>query len=201
MLFVAGTGSFAADVAEVAQDAGYEVGGLIELRDAARVGTRVHGLPVIGMTHPGGDAAVVIGAGGDRDAIWSELAGRGWRAKTVVHPRAHVPRSAALGPGTLVGPGAVLGAAAATGTHVVVGRACSVGHHTTVGDFATVNPGAQVAGNVELGRKAFVGIGAVVRDHVRIGAGAVIAAGAVVVGDVDDGVQVRGLPARPVPVS
>ena len=45
-IYVAGTGSFALEVAEYARDAGFTVAGLIELQDPARVGTEVHGLPV-----------------------------------------------------------------------------------------------------------------------------------------------------------
>jgi len=44
-IHVAGTGSFALEVAEYARNAGLEVAGLIELQDPARVGTEVHGLP------------------------------------------------------------------------------------------------------------------------------------------------------------
>jgi sugar O-acyltransferase (sialic acid O-acetyltransferase NeuD family) len=199
MIYVAGTGSFAADVAEVAQDAGFEVGGLIELRDPDRVGTEIHGFAVIALgpsPHP--DAVAIVGAGGDRASISDQLEQAGWRFATVIHPRAHVPRSAQLGAGTLAGPGAILGAGVRTGRHVVLGRGCTVGHHTALGDFVTINPGADVAGNAELGDGTFVGIGAVVRDHVRIGQRAVVAAGAVVVADVDAGAEVRGVPARPV---
>jgi sugar O-acyltransferase (sialic acid O-acetyltransferase NeuD family) len=198
-IYVAGTGSFAADVAEIAQDSGFEVAALIELQDPARVGTEIHGFEVVALgAPPDPDATSIVGAGGDRAAICDQLEHAGWSFATVIHPRAHVPRSARLEAGTLAGPGAILGAAVRTGRHVVLGRGCTVGHHTVIGNFVTINPGADVAGNAELHEGAFVGIGAVVRDHVSVGSHAVIAAGAVVVADVPAGAEVRGVPARPV---
>jgi sugar O-acyltransferase (sialic acid O-acetyltransferase NeuD family) len=195
VVYVAGTGSYAADVAEVVVDAGLSVVGLIELRDTARVGTVVHGLPVVGLAAPAG-GAVVIGTGGDRRALAALLTEHGWARQTVVHPTAHVPASVKLGAGAFVGPCAVLGAAVVVGTDVSVARGVLVGHHTTLGPGATLNPGANVAGNVAIGAGAALGVGCVVRDHVSVGARAVVAAGAVVVADVPEDVQVRGVPAR-----
>jgi sugar O-acyltransferase (sialic acid O-acetyltransferase NeuD family) len=197
MLFVAGTGSFAADVAEVASDAGYEVTGFIELVDDKRVGGTVHGLPIVGLQPPPG-AAMVVGAGGDRRSLCSKLVALGWKRQTVAHPRAHVPASARLEPGSFVGPGAIIGAAAVVGADALIARGALVGHHTSIGAAAVLNPGVNVAGNVTIEAGAFLGLGCVVRDHVTIGRDAVVAAGAVVVGDVGAGVQVRGVPARSV---
>jgi sugar O-acyltransferase (sialic acid O-acetyltransferase NeuD family) len=195
VIFVAGTGSYAADVLQVTRDAGHEVCGLVELSDPSRVGTIVHDLPVVGMDAPGG-GAIVLGAGGDRRALGEQLAGRGWARRSVVHPTAHVPASVVIGEGAFVGPGAVLGAAAVVGEDASVARGALVGHHTIIGAGAVLNPGANVGGNARIGSGAFLGIGCVVRDHVEVGEDAVVAAGAVVVADVPAGVQVRGVPAR-----
>jgi sugar O-acyltransferase (sialic acid O-acetyltransferase NeuD family) len=194
-VFVAGTGSFAADIAEVARDAGNQVAGLIELVDPARVGETIHGLPVVGREAPPG-AYFVLGAGGQRSVLCEELAQAGWRRRTVVHPSAHVPASVSLGDGVLVGPGVVVGASAVVEHDALLARGVLVGHHTHIGAGAVLNPGANVAGNVTLGPGAFLGLGCVIRDHISIGAGAVVAAGAVVVADVAEQTQVRGVPAR-----
>ena len=196
-IHVAGTGSFALEVAEWARAAGIEVAGLVELHDLSRVGTEIHGLPVHAAEDPPEGGAAVVGAGGDRLALWALLARHGWRAATVVHPAAHVSPSAALGAGCVVGPGAVVGAASEFGAHVLVGRGALVGHHAALGDGVVLNPGANVAGHVRIGRTTAIGMGAVVADHTEIGAGAVIAAGAAVVRDVEPGARVQGVPARP----
>ena len=197
-IHVAGTGSFALEVAEYARDAGLEVAGLIELQDPARVGTEVHGLAVRAADDPPADgAAAVVGAGGDRLAHWALLASHGWRAASVLHPAAHVAPSARVGDGCVVAPGVVVGAATELGEHVLLGRGALVGHHTALGTGVVLNPGANVAGHVRLGVGVTVGMGALVADHLEVGDGAVIAAGAVVVRPVAAGVRVQGVPARP----
>jgi sugar O-acyltransferase (sialic acid O-acetyltransferase NeuD family) len=197
-IHVAGTGSFALEVAEYARDADLRVAGLIELQDPARVGTEVHGLPVRAADDPPADgAAAVVGASGDRLAHWALLAPHGWRAASVLHPAAHVAPSARVGDGCVVAPGVVVGAATELGEHVLVGRGALVGHHTALGSGVVVNPGANVAGHVTVGAGATVGMGALVADHLEVGAGAVIAAGAVVVRAVAAGARVQGVPARP----
>ena len=151
-IHVAGTGSFALEVAEYARDAGVAVVGLIELVDPSRVGTSIHGLPVrAAQGPPASGATAVIGAGGDRLALWALLAGHGWRAGSVVHPTAHVSPSAGLGDGCVVAPGAVVGAATELGEHVLVGRGALVGHHAALADGVVLNPGANVAGHVRIG--------------------------------------------------
>src|SRR2546430_13398176 len=68
-LHVAGTGSFAAEVVEFATAAGMQVEGLIELLDSSRVGTTIHGLPVIDVESlPEPKARAVVGLGGERTA-------------------------------------------------------------------------------------------------------------------------------------
>jgi sugar O-acyltransferase (sialic acid O-acetyltransferase NeuD family) len=197
-IHVAGTGSFALEVAEYARAAGLEVAGLVELQDPERVGTVIHGLPVRAADDPPDrDALAVVGASGDRLAHWARLAPHGWRPGTIVHPGAHVSTSAELGPGCVVGPGAVIGAASELGEHVLVGRGVLVGHHTVLEAGVTLNPGANVAGHVRVGRGAAIGLGALVANTRQVGAGAVVAAGAAVVRDVAADTRVQGVPARP----
>jgi hypothetical protein len=48
-LYIAGTGSFAAEIASWVRASGAEPTGLIELRESSRVGSTIHGLPVISL--------------------------------------------------------------------------------------------------------------------------------------------------------
>ena len=197
-IYVAGTGSFALEVAEYARDAGLVVAGLVELVDPARRGNRIHGLPVLAAAdRPAAGAVAVVGAGGSRLASWAVLAPHGWAPGTVVHPTAHVSRSARLAPGCVVAPGAVIGAASELGEHVLVGRGALVGHHTTLDAGVVLNPGANVAGHVRLGTGVTVGMSALIADHLEVGDEAVVAAGAAVVRPVGAGTRVQGVPARP----
>jgi sugar O-acyltransferase (sialic acid O-acetyltransferase NeuD family) len=197
-LYVAGTGTFAAEVAGFAEDAGLQVAGLLEPYDRERVGRTIHDLPVTWLDDAPGRAGrvAVVGTGESaRRPIVDRLLAAGWEIATLVHPRAHIARSTMVGVGALIGPGVVIGAYSTIGDHVNLGRGALAGHHTAIGDFATLGPGANVAGNVQIGPDAVLGMAAVVRDHVAVGASAVVAMGAVVVRDVGAGVEVRGLPA------
>jgi sugar O-acyltransferase (sialic acid O-acetyltransferase NeuD family) len=195
-LYVAGTGSFAAEIAEWAADAAAEIYGLIELQQPQRVGSVVHGMPVVGREAPPPEGRAVLGLGGDRQASWRQLEEAGWLAGGVVHPTAHIARSARVAPSATVGPQAVVGAEAEIGEHAILSRGALVGHHTQIGSFATLNPGANVGGNSRVGVGAFLGMGCVVVNGISVGAGATVAAGAVTIRDVPAEVRVQGVPAQ-----
>jgi sugar O-acyltransferase (sialic acid O-acetyltransferase NeuD family) len=200
MILIAGTGSFAAEIAEFARDAGLDVVGLIELQDPANVDRAVHGLPVHAPSAPPSAAArAVIGSGADRRQTASRLEALGWSFASVLHPAAHVSRSAVVGQGTVVAPGAVVGAEVVIGANCMVARGALLGHHSQLGDRVVLNPGANVAGNCDLADDVFVGMGAVIVNGKSVGADAVIAAGAVAVRNVGRAERVQGVPARPYP--
>jgi sugar O-acyltransferase (sialic acid O-acetyltransferase NeuD family) len=194
-LYLAGTGSFAVEVAEWAHEAGWTIVGLIELLDRSRVGSVIAGRPVVACDSPPTGARAIIALGGSRSEHHSRLEG-GWQAATVVHPRAHVSPSACLGAGCIVAPSAVIGAETVIGEHTLVSRGTLVGHHVRIGAFASLLPGVNVGGHVEMGSRATMGMGAVVSNGTRIGADATVAAGAIVLSDVASGSRVQGVPAR-----
>jgi UDP-3-O-[3-hydroxymyristoyl] glucosamine N-acyltransferase len=196
-LHIAGTGSFAAEIAGWVGDAGVEVAGLIELEDPGRVGSVFHGLPVVPLDPPPPDGRAILGLGGDRRDLWAPLAAAGWSPGGVIHPTAHIAATAEVVPSATVGPLAVVGAESAVGEHAILSRGALVGHHVRIGDFATLNPGVNVGGNSEIGAGAFLGMGSVVVNGTVVGAGATVAAGAVAIRDVAAEVRVQGIPAAP----
>jgi sugar O-acyltransferase (sialic acid O-acetyltransferase NeuD family) len=195
-LHLAGSGSFAVEVAEWAQDAGWRVVGLVELLDASRVGSVLDGYPLVEPTSPPRNAYAVVAIGGDRRKHWEMLGEHGWRAATIVHPRAHVSGSAKLGEGCILAPGAVVGAATTIDEHALVSRGALVGHHARIGAYVSLMPGVNLGGHVELGDCATIGMGAVIVNGTRVGAHATVAAGAVVLDEVADEVRVQGIPAK-----
>jgi sugar O-acyltransferase (sialic acid O-acetyltransferase NeuD family) len=196
-IFIAGTGSYAAEIGDWAQAAGHHVRGLVELRDDTRVGADMHGFPVVSARAVPPAGRIVLAIGRERRASWELLAGAGWTAITLVHPSASLAADVHLDPGATIGPLAVVGAGSMIGAHAVVSRGALVGHHVEVGAFAVINPGANIGGNTTIGEDAVVGIGATVVNARAIGARAVLAAGAVVVRDVEPDTRVQGVPARP----
>jgi acetyltransferase EpsM len=196
-LYIAGTGSFAAEIAGWMADAGIEVGGLIELREADREGTVVHGLPVVALQPSPPRARAILGLGGDRHDNWRLLADAGWLPGGVIHPTAQIAVTAEVAPSATIGPLVVVGADTAVGEHAILSRGTLIGHHVRIGDFATLNPGVNVGGNTEVGAGAFLGMGCVVVNGTTVGAGATVAAGAVAIRDVAPEARVQGVPATP----
>lgn len=196
-LHIAGTGSFAAEIAGWVAEAGIEVAGLIELQNRERVGSSVHGLPVVALDRPPPEGTAILGLGGDRRKIWGLLAEEGWLPGGVIHPRAHLAATADVAPSATIGPLAVVGAETSVGDHAILSRGTLVGHHVRIGEFATLNPGVNVGGNSEVGAGAFLGMGSVIVNGIGIGAAATVAAGAVTIRDVAAQARVQGVPALP----
>lgn len=199
-IILAGAGRFAEEISDLAADAGLDVVAWIEGLDRGRADARSDPpiLWVDDQAHfePGLPFAPAIGSPRRRDLV-ERLEADGRQLVTIVHPSAVVARSAVVEPGCVLFPNVVIGARTRLGRGTIVNRGALIGHHTTVGAHAFIGPGANVAGGVRIGLGAYVGLGAIVRDDRTVGDGATIGAGAVVVGDVEPGITVVGLPARP----
>ncbi len=200
-LLILGTGTFAAEIADLADDCpGLSVAGFVENLDRARCDRDHHGRPVYWVDELArlrDSHRVLCGLGTTHRSRFTDQADAlGARFITLTHPTARVSRATTLGEGTILSVGTILAAHSRLGRHVCVNRGALIGHHTAIGDFVTIGPGANIAGNCHIGDATYIGMSAVVIDHVRIGRHCVIGAGAVVTKDLPDRVQVVGVPAR-----
>lgn len=163
--------------------------GLAWLGDDAAAGDRLRGRHCI----------LAVGGIGEterRQAIARRFDSLGVTWATVVHARAVVSDTAAVGAGVAILAGAVINPGARIGEHCIVNTGAIVEHDVELEPFVHVGPGAVVGGGTTIGTGTYVGLGARVRDHIRIGWGAVIGMGSVVVQEVPDRVVVVGVPAR-----
>ena len=145
------------------------------------------------------DAAVVaIGDNATRLTKQRELVAGGVRIVSIVHPAAVVSALADVGTGCVIFAGAVVNPFARLGDACIVNTSASVDHDCQLADGVHISPGAHLGGGVRVGHASWIGIGAAVRHGISIGARVVVGAGAVVVSDVEEGLTVAGVPARPV---
>jgi sugar O-acyltransferase (sialic acid O-acetyltransferase NeuD family) len=171
----------------------------------ARLGTtRLGGIdvlcddgPVDGPIGPDDGYVIAIGAGDVRRRIDERLTAAGRHPLTLVHPMATVGGDNRIAPGCILTAGSRVTTNITLGRHTQLHVNCTIGHDSVLDDFVSVYPGATVSGNVHLADGVTIGTGANVLPGVTIGAGAFVGAGAVVTADVEPGMTVAGVPARP----
>lgn len=199
-LILVGAGRFAEEIGDVAADAGIGIAAVIEGLDASRADASAVP-PILWVDDQGAfepELPILPAIGSPRrGALIERLVAEGRSLATLVHPSSVVAPSAVVEAGCVIFPGVVIGARTRIGRGTIVNRGALIGHHAVIGEHVFVGPGANIAGGVRIGDEAYIGMGAIVRDDRTIGPGATVGAGAVVVGDVEPGVTVVGLPARP----
>ena len=199
-LVVLGTTDFAVEVADVAEQSGWRVVAFVENLDIGRCRDALEGLPIVWVDELTGMSRTHVAVCGlgttHRQRFTDQAEELGMSFATVVHPTAVVSRRSSIGPGSVIGVRTVVGAVSRLGRHVLMNRGAMVGHHTEVGDFASLQPGSNVAGSCMIGEGTYVGMGAAVIDHRKVGSHSVVGAGAVVTHDLPDHVLAVGMPAR-----
>jgi len=184
----------------------YHVVGLL---DPGCVGTSVGDVPVLGgdellpRLHAEGIAAAFIGVGGVgdnalRSKLFEKVQAAGFTFINVIHPAAILAPSVQLGQGAAIMAGAIVNPDARIGDNVIINTGAIVEHDCEIASHAHISPGAVLCGGVRVGMGAHIGAGATVRQYVTIGERAVVGAGAVVVKDVEAGIMVVGIPAKPI---
>jgi len=142
---------------------------------------------------------VIVAIGNNRVRLdkTRALIDAGGNVVSVIHPTAVISESSSVKQGSVIMAGAVVQADASLGTACIINTNASVDHDCRLADGVHVCPGVAISGDVVGGECAWFGVGACVRQGLRIGADAVIGAGAAVVKDVEPGITVIGVPARP----
>ena len=199
-LLILGAGAFAEDIADIAQECGFEVIGFVESQNRQRCQDRLFEKPIfwidqIACWH---DRCFVVCALGTtfRHHFIAQVRAMHFTFIKLIHPSAHVSSRCRIEDGSVISAGVVIAAGAQIGKHVLVNRGSLIGHHAEIGDFVTLGPGTNLGGNSRIGHRVYLGMGSIIRNNCRVGKKSVVAAGSVVVKDVPEQVQVMGVPAK-----
>lgn len=148
-----------------------------------------------------GTALFTLGIGNPihREELFGRFINAGAVAAQVVSPFAKIGTfDNHIGEGVTILTDAVIETSNRIGKGCLLHVGALVSHDVVVGDFCELSPRAVLLGGVQLGDRCRIGSGAVILPRVRLGSDAVVGAGAVVTKDVDNGITVVGVPAKPV---
>jgi sugar O-acyltransferase (sialic acid O-acetyltransferase NeuD family) len=195
-LLIVGTGGHAKVVIDAAEEAGFEIAGVIgSIADAHQV----LGHPVSqDCKNVSGDRFIVaIGDNATRARTFAEYLARGLRPASVAHPSAILGRDVVVGEGTFIAAGVIVNAGARIGADAILNTGCTVDHDCIVGEHCHVGPQAALCGSVALGEGVLLGVGSCASPGASVGAWSVVGAGAAVVGKLPAHTVCVGVPARP----
>lgn len=205
-IVIFGSGGLAREVAFMIQEINRTsptwrlLGFIAENRD--EVGKRVGDLSIVGTDEDvpsmGVAAAVGIGNPGALQKIVSRFGESPTPFPNLIHPSVVWDRGRiVLGRGNIITAGSIFTTDIEVGSFNYFNLACTYGHDARIGSCCIFNPGVNVSGGVRIADGCLIGTGAKILQYVTIGAGATVGAGAVVTKDVDPGVTVVGVPAKP----
>jgi sugar O-acyltransferase (sialic acid O-acetyltransferase NeuD family) len=139
---------------------------------------------------------VAVGEPAIREKIFTAVKNAKLQLPVIIHPSAVLADDFDCGEGTIIYPLVAAQVHCRVGAGVLLNTSCTVGHDTIIEDFANINPGVNIAGNVRIRKFAYLGIGSTVVEKITIGENTTIGAGAVVIDDMPGHVISVGIPAK-----
>ena len=196
-LLVVGAGGHAKVVIDAAEEAGFEIAGIV---GTAADTPEILGHPVSLTSEdvPADGFIVAIGDNETRARYFAEYARAGLPPLSVSHPSAIVGKDVVIGDGTFVAAGVIINAGAQIGADTILNTGCTVDHDCVIGEHSHIGPQVALCGAVTLGEGVLFGVGSCASPRVSVGAWSVVGAGAAVVGELPARTVCVGVPARPV---
>lgn len=186
-LVLIGGGGHCKSVIEVAESAGYQILGVLDLPE--EVGKTVLGTRVIGTDDdiPAyvdmADFVITVGFIKDpsiRIKLYNKVREFGGELATIIASTAYVSKYATIGKGTVVFHHAFVNAGAIIGNNVILNTAINIEHDAVVGDHCHISTGAMVNGECRVGERCFIGSQSVIANGISIGGDIIVGAGSFV---------------------
>lgn len=186
-MYIVGASTLGRIVLDVVHDLGLAVDGFVDdtMADVTVGGIRVvGGLDWLCAHTAARDAAieafVAIGSNGPRLEVVRRLTTAGVRMPNLIHPRAYIARTAALGFGNLVAPFAYVGSGVVLGDANLLLAGSNVHHDNVVGDGNFLAPNVTIAGRTRIGHRCKFGSNSAVGPDLSLSDGFVCQAAAAV---------------------
>lgn len=187
-LILIGGGGHCKSVIEVAESAGYEIKGILDMPD--EVGKEVlPGHKVIGTDDEipqyveECDFVITVGFIKNpalRIKLYNKVKAAGGRLATIIASTAHVSKYAELGEGTVIMHYAFVNAGAKIGDNCIINTFVNIEHDAEVGNQCHISTGTMVNGECKIGENCFIGSQSVCANCIEIASDIIVGAGSVV---------------------
>lgn len=187
-LILIGGGGHCKSVIEVAESAGYEIKGILDMPD--EVGKEVlSGHKVIGTDDEipqyveECDFIITVGFIKNpalRIKLYNKVKAAGGRLATIIASTAHVSKYAELGEGTVIMHQAFVNAGAKIGDNCIINTFVNMEHDAEVGNQCHISTGTMVNGECKIGENCFIGSQSVCANCIEIASDIIVGAGSVV---------------------
>lgn len=187
-LILIGGGGHCKSVIEVAESAGYEIKGILDMPD--EVGREVlPGHKVIGTDDEipqyveECDFVITVGFIKNpalRIKLYNKVKEAGGRLATIIASTAHVSKYAELGEGTVIMHHAFVNAGAKIGDNCIINTFVNIEHDAEVGNQCHISTGTMVNGECKIGENSFIGSQSVCANCIEIASDIIVGAGSVV---------------------
>ena len=187
-LILIGGGGHCKSVIEVAESAGYEIKGILDMPD--EVGKDVlPGHKVIGTDDEipqyveECDFIITVGFIKNpalRIKLYNKVKAAGGRLATIIASTAHVSKYAELGEGTVIMHHAFVNAGAKIGDNCIINTFVNIEHDAEVSNQCHISTGTMVNGECKIGENCFIGSQSVCANCIEIASDIIVGAGSVV---------------------
>jgi len=200
-VFIFGYAGHSYVVIESLLDAGYQVSGYFDYKEATK---NPYKLEYLGFEKEVDLKSIVknhlvfptVGENIIRQKLVQLFAELKLKQFTAIDPSAMVSKSANIGESTYIGKNTVVNAQTSIGRGVILNSQSTIEHECTIHDFVHIAPGAVLCGNVLVGDQSFVGANSVIKNNLTISNEVVIGSGSVVIRSIIDKGTWIGNPAR-----
>ncbi len=186
-LILLGAGGHCKSVIDVAESAGYNIIGILDLPE--NVGKVVFGYMVIGtdadIPKYVNNSEFIITIGFIKNPVirinlFNKVKNAGGKLATVIASTAYVSKYATLGEGTVVMHNAFVNAGASIGNNVILNTYVNIEHDVIVGNQCHISTGTMVNGDCKIGDRVFIGSQSVIANGIRVGDDIIVSAGSFV---------------------